>query len=214
MKVTNAQKGIVLDNSNYSVLDNVEVYGLGQEGVHFRDGSSNNTLQNSYVHDTGKIDPGFGEAVYVGSDNGVWSTYNSKCDNNIISNNTLGPNVTAEHVDIKEGTTGTVVAYNTFNGTGISGQNSADSFVDTKGNNASVHDNTGSRNNNSNIVDAFQMHVQVSGWGLNADFSNNTVNLDNTTGYVVNAVTGTTAKAHNNTRNPSGNMYKGSVTVY
>lgn len=58
LKVTNAQKGIVLDHSNYSVLDNVEVYGLGQEGVHFRDGSSNNTLQNSYVHDTGKIDPG------------------------------------------------------------------------------------------------------------------------------------------------------------
>lgn len=132
--------------------------------------------------------------------------YNAVADNNVITNNRIGPNVTAEHMDIKEGSTGTVVSFNTMNGTGISGANFADSFIDVKGNNASIHDNTANRNGNSIIVDAFQLHQQVSGWGLNADFYNNTVNLDNSTPYIDNAANGTSATAHNNTRNPSGNM--------
>lgn len=89
-----------------------------------------------------------------------------------------------------------------MNRTGISGANFADSFIDVKGNNASIHDNTANRNGNSIIVDAFQLHQQVSGWGLNADFYNNTVNLDNSTPYIDNAANGTSATAHNNTRNP------------
>ena len=214
LKFTNAQKGIVLDNSNNTVIDTVEVYNIGEEGVHFRDGSSYNTLKNSYVHDTGQSVADYGEGVYVGSDNGKWNTYNPAANYNTIDNDRIGPNVAAEHVDIKEGTTGTVVENCTLNGTGISGANYADSFIDVKGNDASIHNNTGSRNGNPKIADAFQVHVQVSGWGQNADFSNNTVYLDDSTEYVVNAASGATAKVHNNTRSPSGNMYNGSVTAY
>jgi parallel beta-helix repeat protein len=213
VNVTRGQKGIMLDNSNHTLIDSVEVYNIGQEGVHFRDGSSNNTIQNCYVHDTGVDTPDYGEGIYVGSDKSKWGTYNAAADHNIINNNRIGPNVAAEHVDIKEGTTGTVVEYNTLNGTGISGANYADSFIDVKGNNASIHHNTGYRNNNSVIVDAFQVHVQVSGWGQNEDFSNNAVYLDNTTDYVVNVASGGSATASDNTRSPAGNMYNGNVTV-
>lgn len=214
IKVTNSQKGIMLDNSNRTVIDGVEVYNIGMEGVHFRDGSSNNTLKNSYVHDTGKFDSGFGEGIYVGSDKGKWGEYNAAVNNNLVSNVRIGPNVTAEHVDIKEGTSGTIIENCTFNGTGITGDHFADSFIDVKGNNAKIRNNTANRNGNSKILNAFEVHQQLDGWGLNADFSDNTLNLDTGMPYVINAASGTTAKAHNNTRSPSGNMYKGNVTTY
>ena len=214
LKFTNSQKGIVLTNSNYSVIDNVEVYQLGQEGVHFIDGSSYNTLKNSYVHDTGTVTNGFGEAVYVGSDKDKWITYTPTVNFNIIDHDQLGPNVTAEHVDIKEGTTGTVVENCTMDGTGISGANAADSFIDVKGNHTNINSNTAYRHGNSNIVDAFQVHVVVPGWGQDASFSNNTVYMDDQTPYhVVNAANGATASAHLNNRIPAGNMYNGAVTI-
>ncbi|MET9554534.1 hypothetical protein [Streptomyces sp. NPDC006645] len=46
-----------------------------------------------------------------------------------VLDNRIGPNVAAEGIDIKEGTNDGVVRGNTFNGTGITGQNSGDSWV-------------------------------------------------------------------------------------
>lgn len=212
LKVTNAKKGIMLDHANYTLIDGAEVYQIGEEGVHYRDGSSYNTIRNSYVHDIGTVNPQYGEAIYVGSDKGKWGTFNAATNYNTIANNTLGPNVAAEHIDIKEGSTGTLVENNTFDGTGMSGANAADSFIDVKGNNDVIRNNTGYRNGNSSIKDAFQVHQRAAGWGQNASFTNNTVYLDNTTAYVVNAASGTTASASGNTRYPAGNMYNGSVT--
>lgn len=213
LKITNAKKGIMIDNANNGLIDGVEVYNIGEEGVHYRDGSSNNVIQNSSVHDTGKVTADYGEGVYVGSDVGKWGTYIKEADNNRITNVTIGPNVTAESVDIKEGTTGTIVENSTFNGTGISGANAADSFMDVKGNNSIIRNNTVNRNGNSIIVDAFQVHERSPGWGFNNDFYNNTANLDNGTPNVV-LVNGGSAKACNNTRTPAGNMYTAGVTVY
>lgn len=213
IKVTNAKKGIMIDNANYGLIDGVEVYNIGEEGVHYRDGSSNNVIQNSSVYDTGKVTADYGEGVYVGSDVGKWGTYVKEANNNRITNVTIGPNVTAESVDIKEGTTGTIVENSTFNGTGISGANAADSFMDVKGNNSIIRNNTVYRNGNSIIVDAFQVHERSTGWGYNNDFYNNTVNLDNATPYVV-LVNGGSATACNNMRTPSGNMYTSGVTTY
>ncbi|WP_179232983.1 discoidin domain-containing protein [Paenibacillus rigui] len=213
LKVTNAKKGIMLDNANYTLIDGAEVYNIGEEGVHYRDGSSYNKIQNSYVHDTGQVTADYGEGVYVGSDQGKWGTYVKATNYNTITNVTIGPNVTAEHVDIKEGSTGTIVENCTFNGTGISGANSADSFIDVKGNNDIIRNNTGYRNNNSIIVDAFQVHQRVTGWGQNATFTGNTVYLDTAAPYVVTTDANGTATASGNTRSPSGNMYSGNVTV-
>ncbi len=211
VKVTNAKKGIMLDHANNTWIEYVDVYKIGEEGVHYRDGSSNNVIKNSTVQDTGLLNPEYGEGVYVGSDVGKWGSYKKETNNNRISYVTFGPNVRAEHIDIKEGSSRTTVEYCTFNGTGISGANYADSFMDVKGNDVVVKNNTGYRNNNSKIIDAFQVHERVSGWGKNASFTGNKVYLDNSTPYVVNAYSGATATASSNTRSPSGNMYKGSV---
>jgi parallel beta-helix repeat protein len=157
LKITNAKKGIMLDGASHGLIDGTEVYNIGEEGIHYRDGSSNNTLQNSSVHDTGLVTADYGEGVYVGSDIGKWGTYNAAANYNRISNVTIGPNVRAESVDIKEGTTGTIVENCTFDGTGISGANFSDSFMDVKGNNSIIRNNTLHRNSNPAIADAFNL---------------------------------------------------------
>ncbi|WCF06548.1 right-handed parallel beta-helix repeat-containing protein [Paenibacillus thiaminolyticus] len=114
--------------ADHTLITDVEVYETGMEAVHFRDGSSYNTIENSRIHDTGTTGPGYGEGVYVGSAEGA--SYNQNTHYNTIRNVVFGPNVAAEHVDIKERTIGTLVENCTFYGEGISGANYADSFID------------------------------------------------------------------------------------
>ena len=206
------QKGIMLDNANNNLLYGCEVFDIGHEAIHLRDGSDNNTIDGCNIHDAGQVTPGWGEGVYVGSDKGKWEIYDRFADNNVLRNSTIGPGVRAEHVDIKEGTTGTIIEGNTFLGAGISGANYADSFLDAKGNAAVIRNNVGYRGNNGKVVDAFQVHRQVSGWGVNNQFRDNTVHLDIAKPYVVNVSSGS-AVACGNVRDPKGNLYRGGVTV-
>jgi chitodextrinase len=210
--VTTAQKGIMIDHGHRNVLSNVTVHNVGDEGVHFRDGSSYNTLEHSKIFDTGKYQPGYGEGAYVGSD--ASSPYEHVVVGNVIRSTNFAGGITAEHLDIKEGADGTLVEYCTFNGTGISGQNSADSFVDIKGVNTTVRYNQGFRNGNALVLDAFQVRTHGTGYatGVNNTFSGNTVNLDDSTGYVVfatSATQGTTASG--DVRTGGGKLYSSNV---
>ncbi len=211
LKVSTAQKGIVLDNSNYSVIANCEVYNTGSEGVHFRDDSSYCTIKDSYIHDTGVVSAGYGEGVYVGSYYGE-TKYSHSCDYNTIQNCTF-ENISAEHVDIKELTTGTIVEGCTMYGSGMTGENYADSFVDIQGNGCIIRNNVCYQQENETIVDAFQVHILVDGWGFDNQVYNNTCYFDNTTSYILRGWDcGCTAQ--NNVRYPDGNTYaEDSITV-
>jgi hypothetical protein len=218
LKIATGKKGIMLDNANSAQITGCEISNIGEEGLHFRDGSSSGMVENCNIHDTGVVTPDFGEGIYVGSDKLKWlangGDFDPATDNITIHGCTIGPNVAAESVDIKEGSTGTIVEDSTFLGAGISGANSADSFIDVKGNSDVIRDNTANRQNNGIIVDAFQVHQIVTGWGQSALFTGNLVNFDTaTTGFVVNAASGASATASNNTRSPAGQMYRGNVTV-
>ena len=100
LKITTSQKGIVLDNSNHSIIRNCEVYNTGAEAIAIRDGSSYCTVKDSYIHDTGTVTPGYGEGVYIGSAVSV-TGFDYKCDYNTVDGCTF-KNVAAEHVDVKE----------------------------------------------------------------------------------------------------------------
>ena len=63
--IANSKKGLVLDSSTNNTIDSIEVHTINEEGIHFRTESSDNLLQNSYIHHTGLKAPGFGEGVYV-----------------------------------------------------------------------------------------------------------------------------------------------------
>jgi parallel beta-helix repeat protein len=190
--VNNSQKGIVLDASNFNILRNLTVHDVEDEAIHFRSSSSNNTLENSRVFNTGRVQPGFGEAVYIGSAKSNWSKYGNTngidaSHNNKILNNELGPNITAECIDVKEGTRNGLIQGNVMMGDGITEENFADSVVDMKGDNYLVTENmmryTPTAQSN-HLLDGFQIHgnsVNGVSYGNDNVFSKNTFNL-NTTG--------------------------------
>ncbi len=177
LQISTAQKGIMLDNSNHSRIFGCEVYQIGSEGIHLRDNSSNCLVESCNVHDTGVVTPAYGEAIYIGSAKST-SGYGYSCDNNTILRCQLGPNVGAEDVDIKEYTTGTIIAECVFDGTGMTGENYADSFVDIQGNDCIIRDNVGYRNGCQQITAAIQMHVQADGWGYRAQVYGNRMYMD------------------------------------
>lgn len=166
--IRNVSKGVVTDNANHNLLQGLEVYQIGNEGVHFRTFSSDNTIQYSWIHDVGLTDPEFGEAVYIGSAVTNWERYTNNqpdtSDRNQVLNNLLGPNITAEAVDIKEGTTGGLVRNNSF----ITGSDTvANSWVDVKGNDYQVHQNMGMSTLDSAVVNAVDIVEILPEWGQN-----------------------------------------------
>lgn len=183
LKICEASKGIFLRNSDYSVISSCEVCNTGDEGIHIIDNSSYCLIENCYVHDNGTVRPGFGEAIYIGSAKGN-TDYGFDCHYNTVRGCRLGPNTAAEHVDIKEYTVGNIVEDCIFNGTGISGENYANSFVANKGNNGIVRRNVGYRNGNEQILYGFSLSVQIDGWGQNNKFYENTLYLDTEDCYV------------------------------
>ncbi len=156
--LTNSSKGLMIDFSNNILINNINVFNIGQEGVHFRSNSSNNTIQNSFISYTGLKDPGFGEGVYIGSayENWINDARPDLSNNNQVLNNYFGPNITAECIDIKEATRGHLISGNYFNGFGMSGIHFADSWIDCKGNNNLIINNIG----NYSLLDGFQVHDQ------------------------------------------------------
>ncbi|MES4888584.1 right-handed parallel beta-helix repeat-containing protein [Streptomyces sp. NPDC096012] len=174
LTVTGGQKGIVIDAAKGVVVDGVTVHGLDMEGVHFRDSSTDGVIRNSRIYDTGRDGRGMGEGVYVGTAN----TLSDKSDRVQILGNTIGPGVGGENVDIKEGTTGARIIGNTFDGSGLTGANYDDSWVDVKGNDVLVQDNTGKNTTN----DGYQTHTQQSGWGCGTVFKGNKSTLTGATG--------------------------------
>src|SRR4029077_19006854 len=83
--------------------------------------------------------------------------------------------VTAEGADLKEGTDSGTLRRNVFRRVGLSGQNSADSAIDAKGNNWLIEDNSVSETTAtwdddgaakpSEFADGFQSHSVYEGYG-------------------------------------------------
>jgi len=175
--VRDASKGIVVDRSPRVVLDGVTVTSIGEEGVHFRSFSADGVIRNSEVSDTGLQKARFGEGVYVGSANSNWGKHSDGQPDRTDRVQVLGNRILrtrGEGVDIKEGTTGVVVRGNTFDGSKIAGENSADSWVDAKGNEALVEGNTGT----DTPQDGFQSHTVHSGWGVRNVFRDNVARVN------------------------------------
>jgi len=201
ISVTKSGKGIMLDGSVGSVVDNVDVGNIGDEGVHFRKNSSDGIIMNSKIHDTGLDSPSYGEGVYIGSAKSNWasimgsSTTPDRSDRVVVKNNQIF-NTTTEGVDVKEGTVDGTVTGNVFTNSGFSGANYGDSWVDVKGNNYTISNNSG----NGTLLDAFQVHQALAGWGNNNKFSNNSAT--GIKGYLVSVqkgVTGTVVSCQDTT---------------
>ncbi|WP_328606659.1 right-handed parallel beta-helix repeat-containing protein [Amycolatopsis sp. NBC_00345] len=217
--ITGAQLGLMALGVHDTLVDGLKVTGVDNEGIHFQYTSSDNVVQNSEISDTGKDNGGFGEGIYFGSANSNWPDGQpDHSDRNKALNNKIGPDVRAESIDVKEGTTGGELRGNTFDGTGQSGEtvpfvtnpttataetgpykqigcspyppasgrisNCADSWVDVKGNGYLVTGNKGSKVfMHDATYGAFEVHVQVDGWGQDNTFSDNTADVQAPSAY-------------------------------
>ncbi|WP_344272275.1 right-handed parallel beta-helix repeat-containing protein [Actinomadura napierensis] len=179
--VSNAQKGVVADAVTGVVIENLKVYDTGDEAIHLRENSARNTVTGNVIHDTGNRREKFGEGVYVGSSDANWGILTNgqpdHSDFNVISNNTIY-NTTAESIDAKEGTVGGLITSNRFDGAGLT-EEGGDSWVDVKGNDWMVTENTGTNSRG----DGFQTHHRdrtkdgLGDWGLRNTFSANTAEV-------------------------------------
>jgi hypothetical protein len=156
--VSGGGKGIMTDGSTGLLLDSLTVSDTGDEAVHFRGGSSRNTIQRSTIRNTGLNQPEYGEGVYVGSAKSNWKKYSGGQPDLSMNNRVVGntfQRITAENVDVKEETGGTLIAGNRFDGSAISGENFADSVVDVKGYDGTVTGNvtTGNAPALKNIIE-------------------------------------------------------------
>ncbi|MEV4316904.1 cellulose binding domain-containing protein [Actinocrispum sp. NPDC049592] len=161
--VAESKKGIVLDNSHHTVVDGVTVRHVDEEGVHFRKSSADSVIRNSTITDTGLVQKGYGEGVYIGSAGSNWGCHGNsggvdKADRVQVIGNRIGPNIAAEPIDVKEGTFNGVIRGNTFNGQGISGENSADSWIDVKGIGYTIEDNTGTFATPGTFANGYETH--------------------------------------------------------
>lgn len=184
--ITNGLKGIMIDGVRNSLVDDIKVYDTGEEAIHLRKFSSQNTISNCNISNTGLKTPDYGEGIYIGSAKNNWATYTNGnpdlCDSNKVLNNHIGPNITAECIDVKEGTTGGIIRGNIFDATGITGANGGDSWIDVKGNYTLIEQNTGTNPGGTIFKDGYQVHVALSGWGNYNEFKNNICTV-NASGY-------------------------------
>jgi hypothetical protein len=174
--VRNAQKGVMADRVQHALIKQLTVENIGDEAIHLRNFSSDNTVEGNTVRKTGQRRDTFGEGVYVGTAESNWCTI-TDCkpdlsDRNVIRDNVISE-TTAEAIDIKEGTTGGLVTGNTFEGGALSGSHN-DSWVDVKGNGWLIKANTG-RNSNA---DGFQTHKILDGWGTGNIFESNVAEVN------------------------------------
>ncbi|MEH0981410.1 cellulose binding domain-containing protein [Micromonospora sp. CPCC 205556] len=188
--VAESKKGIVLDNSHHVTIDGLYVHHTDEEAIHFRRSSADGIIRNSTITDTGLVQAGYGEAVYIGSSNSNFGCHGNsggmdRSDRVQVLNNTIGPNVAAEHVDVKEGTVGGVIRGNRFNGQGISGSNSADSWVDAKGNGYLIEGNTGTFRSPGTFANGYETHNLIDGYGCGNIWRNNTSDLGGVGRYAI-----------------------------
>ena len=197
--VTNSSKCVMLDSSSHNVINNLKITNSGYEALHLRKFSSYNNVSNCYIDSTGMYasaaSSGYAEGIYVGTANSNWIDFSNNqvdtCNYNVLTSNVFGDNIKSENIDIKEGTKGGEISYNTFNGKGCNGANSADKYVDIKGDNYVIKCNTGSKNSTS-IVNGFEVNINKittkNGLVVNKNFgdyntfSNNTLDLAGSTG--------------------------------
>ncbi|MFD3519117.1 right-handed parallel beta-helix repeat-containing protein [Streptomyces sp. NPDC058653] len=161
--VKDSKKGVVLDDSHHVKISGLHVHHVEEEGVHFRRSSADGEIRDSVVEYTGLVKPQYGEGVYLGSANSNWDCHGNsggvdRSDRVLVENNRIGPYVTAESIDIKEGTSKGVIRGNTFDGRGISGQNSADSWVDAKGVDYLIENNTGTFSRPGTFANGYETH--------------------------------------------------------
>ena len=179
--IRNVRRGITVNGADYVRIRRLEIEQIGQEAINLRENARHVLVDSNYIHDTGKLFAQYGEGIYVGSFSGSWSNgVPDRSDSNTVRGNVFGPNIGSELIDVKEGTTGTVIVGNTLDGAGQNpSTTNLNSLVVISGNRVTMTNNR-LRNATEHGVIAY---VQLSAWGTGHVFHDNAVALSGSTYY-------------------------------
>ena len=183
--VTQAKKGINIDNSRNVVVAGATFSLTGEEAVHVRARSKDVSIVNNLIEDTGKQNSQYGEGVYIGSDPSNWCTV-TDCgpdltERTLVQGNTIR-RTSAEPIEAKPGSTQGWIQDNKLDGDLVDTQY-AFSLISVSGNEYTIR-----RNSGSNVPkDAYKSIVvkNADGWGLRNTFSANSADLGDAPGYAV-----------------------------
>ncbi len=160
--MTDGQKGVVADQTTGALIQGLTVHGIGDEGIHLRDFSSNNTVDGNTVSDTGMLKAKYGEGIYIGT------AQKQLVQLQPVQGRRQRPqrHLRQPHLEHdrrkrrhQRGNDRRHPHRTTrFDGTGMT---AADSWVDVKGNDWPIEDNIGK----DSVNDGFQTHQILAGWG-------------------------------------------------
>jgi hypothetical protein len=172
--VTNGVFAILAEDSDHNRFQGLTLHGLAQEGMILRLSSSHNLIQDNTIYDTGLGVPDWGEGIYIGSTPAKWvGGQPDRSDENLILNNSIGPGVTAEHIDVKAGSSNGTIRGNRFDGAGMLQTYEWLPWVHVMGNGWTVEENEGV----NGAAHGFKAYRDTLGWGNGNIFSRNTVDL-------------------------------------
>ncbi|HEX5740145.1 MAG TPA: right-handed parallel beta-helix repeat-containing protein, partial [Pilimelia sp.] len=174
--VRRGERGVLVERARDVVMHGLRVESSGAEGIRLRRFATDNVVQDSTVHGTGRRRPARGYGVQIGTAKAQWCLVSAcrpdSSDRNVVRYNHIA-GTTAESVDVREGTSGGAVVGNTFDGARLAAAY-ADSWVDVGGNAWLVRGNRGRRS----VGDGFQTHQAAAGWGRGNVFAGNSARVD------------------------------------
>ena len=179
MTVRNFLKGVTVRTSDHVTISDIAIDTVGYEGVHLRENTTDSTVVGNTITRTGRLDPFYGEGVYIGSSSANWCALTAcqpdRSDRNTVAQNSISA-TGSDLVEAKEGTTGGVIAGNILDGTDA--MTRAEAWVKIGGNNWNITSNRGT----NSTLNGFRLQGRESEWGLRNVFSGNTAAV-NATGY-------------------------------
>jgi hypothetical protein len=202
--VTNALRGVVVDQSSHISLTDLVVNNTGQEGVHLRNKTTDSLVAGNEISDTGQVRPDFGEGVYVGTYYADWcypsvagqyagcapgcqATLTCEADrsnDNVIAENLIH-DTAAEAVDVKEGAVDGQILDNTIDNAG--GQIANRKWIVLRTNGWYIADNTARTDYGGNGIWIY--NPPPTGWGSGNIVVRNTATFtatpSGTAGYAV-----------------------------
>jgi len=155
--IRNADKGVVFDNASHGIIEDCIIYNSGAELIHVRDSSCHVVISRNKIYSAGNGGRGsIGEGIYIGTDQARWGAddvdesawgekavsegyggYDWRVQHTHVRYNYIGGGISAECMDIKEGSSFTLVEGNMLVGDSIGlkpgNESYDDSFIDQKG---------------------------------------------------------------------------------
>ncbi len=169
--------GVLVERSSGVTLRGLDISESATDGIRIRSGSADTVVENSRIHDTGRVIASEGGGVSIGSA----GSPGDGSDRTIVRGNVIS-NTGAESVRAFAGTSNGTIQNNTFGAAGAKGRAAgADSWVDIAGNGYRVTGNRGT-STSPRIQDGLTSHVTAAGWGRSNTFSGNDLRLK-TDGY-------------------------------